>query len=45
MIKRFLPDIYQDNIFKINYDKLKEKKIKCLLFDLDLFYLPIQISV
>ena len=35
MIKRFLPDIYQDNIFKINYDKLKEKKIKCLLFDLD----------
>ena len=25
MIKRFLPDIYQDNIFKINYDKLKEK--------------------
>ena len=35
MIKRFLPDIYQENIFKINYDKLKSKNIKCLLFDLD----------
>lgn len=35
MLKRFLPDIYQENIFKIDYNKLKKKKIKCLLFDLD----------
>lgn len=35
MIKRFLPDIYQENIFTINYEKLKKAGIKCLLFDLD----------
>lgn len=35
MIKRFLPDIYQENIFAINYEKLKKAGIKCLLFDLD----------
>lgn len=35
MFKRFIPDIYQESIFTINYDKLKKKGIKCLLFDLD----------
>lgn len=35
MIKRFLPDVYQESIFTINYDKLKKNGIKCLLFDLD----------
>lgn len=29
------PKMYQKDIFKINYDKLKEKNIKCLIFDLD----------
>ena len=27
--------IYKKNIYEINYNKLKEKNIKCLLFDLD----------
>ena len=31
----FYPDIYAKNIYTINYDKLKEKGIKCLVFDLD----------
>ena len=31
----FFPDIYQKSIYKINYDKLKDNGIKCLLFDLD----------
>ena len=31
----FFPDIYQKSIYTINYDKLKENGIKCLLFDLD----------
>lgn len=31
----FYPDIYQKSIYTINYDKLKENGIKCLLFDLD----------
>ncbi len=35
MIKRFLPKIYEESIFAINYDKLKKMGVKCLLFDLD----------
>ena len=31
----FKPDMYKKNIFEINYDKLKEMGIKCLVFDLD----------
>ena len=30
-----IPKMYQENIYKINYKKLKNKGIKCLLFDLD----------
>ncbi len=30
-----IPDMYKESIFKINYKKLKEMNIKCLLFDLD----------
>ena len=32
---KYLPDIYKKNIFDINYDKLRKKDIKCLIFDLD----------
>ena len=35
MIKRFLPDVYSENIYKVNYKKLKKRGVKCLLFDLD----------
>lgn len=31
----FVPDMYQQNIYSINYKKLKKKGIKCLLFDLN----------
>ena len=31
----FVPDMYQKSIYYINYDKLLEDGIKCLLFDLD----------
>ena len=31
----YFPDIYQKSIYTINYQKLKENGIKCLLFDLD----------
>ncbi len=30
-----IPDIYQKSIYTINYNKLKKRGIKCLLFDLD----------
>ncbi len=35
MFNRFVPDMYQESIFTINYKKLKKNGIKCLLFDLD----------
>lgn len=31
----FFPDIYQKSIYTIDYQKLKERGLKCLLFDLD----------
>ena len=34
-MKLFFPDMYKKNILDINYNLLKEKGIKCLIFDLD----------
>lgn len=34
-MNNLIPDIYAHNIFTINYDNLKNRGIKCLLFDLD----------
>lgn len=31
----YVPDIYQENIYKINYEMLLSRGIKCLIFDLD----------
>lgn len=36
----FFPDVYQKSIYTINYSKLKENGIKCLLFDLDNTCIP-----
>ena len=36
----YVPDCYQENIFTVNYELLKNKGIKCLLFDLDNTILP-----
>ena len=35
MFDKFYPDIYAKDIFSIDYEMLKSRKIKCLLFDLD----------
>ena len=35
MFKKFLPNMYSENIFTINYKKLKKEKIKCLLVEVD----------
>lgn len=32
---KLIPDMYQKSIYHINYEKLKDSGIKCLLFDLD----------
>ncbi len=39
-MEKYIPDIYQKNIFSIDYMKLKEKGIQCLLFDLDNTLVP-----
>lgn len=36
----FIPDMYQKSIYHIDYDKLKEDGIKCLMFDLDNTCIP-----
>lgn len=35
MLELYKPDMYKKSIYDINFDKLKECGIKCLLFDLD----------
>lgn len=35
MMDLFIPDIYQQSIYTIDYKKLHKNGIKCLLFDLD----------
>ena len=39
-MENYIPDIYKKNIYEINYDKLKECGIKCILFDLDNTLVP-----
>lgn len=34
-MKNFIPKMYQKSIYNIDYKKLKKRKVKCLLFDLD----------
>ena len=34
-MEMFVPDMYQQSIYTINYKKLKKKGIKCLIFDLN----------
>jgi HAD superfamily phosphatase (TIGR01668 family) len=39
-MNNFLPDMYQKSIYHIDYDKLMDSGIKCLLFDLDNTCIP-----
>lgn len=34
-MEKYIPDMYQESIFKVNFDKLKDIGIKTILFDLD----------
>lgn len=40
-MEKYVPDIYQKNIYTINYDSLILRGIHCLLFDLDNTLVPI----
>ncbi len=41
-MEMFIPDIYQKNIYDIDYRKLKKQGIKCLIFDLDNTLVPVK---
>jgi len=41
MLDKFIPDLYQKSIYTIDYDKLKLRGIKVLIFDLDNTIVPI----
>ena len=43
-MNNFIPDIYVNNIFDINYEKLRKNGIKCILFDLDNTIAPISVE-
>ena len=34
-MEKYKPDLYQKSVYSIDYDKLKERGIECLLIDLD----------
>lgn len=39
-MEKYVPDMYFQNIYLVNYKKLKEQGIKCILFDLDNTIVP-----
>ena len=43
-MENYVPDIYQKSIYTLDYDKLKSRGIKCLLFDLDNTIVPLNIK-
>ena len=44
MIDKFVPDMYAQSIYRINYKKLASKGIKCVIFDLDNTIAPIDVD-
>ena len=40
-MEKYIPDIYQKSIYTIDYDKLLNRGIKYLLFDLDNTIVPV----
>ena len=44
MLDYFIPDIYAQSIYTINYKKLKKNGIKCLLLDLDNTIAPYKVT-
>ncbi len=43
MIDRFVPDVYAQSIYRIDYEKLIKKGIKCIIFDLDNTIAPVDV--
>ena len=43
-MENYIPDIYIKSIYYIDYEKLKERGIKCILFDLDNTIAPLSLK-
>jgi hypothetical protein len=43
-MENYIPDAYEKSIYYIDYEKLKERGIKCILFDLDNTIVPLSIK-
>ena len=43
-MEKYVPKMYQKSVLDIDYDKLKEIGIKCLLFDLDNTLVPLNVK-
>ncbi len=43
-MEKYIPDIYVKSIYYIDYEKLKERGIKCILFDLDNTLAPLSLK-
>ena len=43
MIDIFVPDVYAQSIYRIDYEKLMKKGIKCVIFDLDNTIAPVDV--
>ena len=44
MFDKFVPDIYTKSIYTIDYNQLKNNKIKCLIFDLNNTLVPLNLK-
>ena len=44
MFDRFVPDMYTKSIYTIDYNKLKNNKVKCLIFDLNNTLVPLNLK-
>lgn len=43
-MEQFIPDMYQQSIFTIDFKKIMNKGIKCILFDLDNTLVPVDVK-
>lgn len=43
-MEKYIPDLYVKSIYYVDYQKLKERGIKCILFDLDNTVAPLSLK-
>lgn len=43
-MEKYIPDIYQKSIYTVDYQKLMDRGVKCILFDLDNTLVPFHIK-